>query len=77
MANQVIRKLTIGAEMQVFYQVGQAPVKAMPSLVIVKITAEKEYQIKRYLIHAQFGSSTIIWKEVENLPVMVEYELTK
>lgn len=73
---QLIRKIIIGTNPKdaMAYYVGMKAGSGKVTDILADEAALYKYNISRYHVYVQDDKTTYIWKTVENLPVLIEYD---
>ena len=72
----LIRKIVIGQNPKdaMAYYVGMPVGSAKVSFIVLDDEHLHKYNLKRYLIYIEGNEGTMLWKSVDSMPCMVEYD---
>jgi hypothetical protein len=72
----LIRKIVIGQNPKdaMAYYVGMPVGSAKVSFIVLDDEHLHKYNFKRYLIYIEGTEGTMLWKSVDSMPCMVEYD---
>ncbi len=72
----IIRKIIVGINPKdaMAYYVGMRAGDGKISAIILDDKYMYQYSRSRYLVYMENSEGTILWKGIENMPVVVEYD---
>ena len=72
----LIRKIIIGRDPKdaMAYYVGMKAGGGEVSTIVMDDEHLFRYNVKRYLVYLQKGGSQVLWKSVDNIPCIIEYD---
>jgi hypothetical protein len=72
----LIRKIVVGQNPKdaMAYYVGMPVSTAKVSFIVLDDEHLHKYQSKRYLIYIEGPEGTMLWKSVDSMPCMIEYD---
>ncbi len=73
----LIRKIIIGQNPKdaMAYYVGMRAGMGEVSTIVFDEEALHRYDVKRYLVYLQTNEGQVLWKSIENMPVIIELDL--
>jgi len=73
----LIRKIVIGKDPKngMAYYVGMPAGKGKVSAIIEDMKHLHDYGKKRYLVYIEDEDGTVLWKAVDDMPCMLEFDL--
>lgn len=73
----LIRKIIIGKNPKdaMAYYIGMNAGPNKVNAIVFDDAAFHKYQIKRYLIYLDTEDGIVLWKSVEDMPVIIEFDL--
>jgi len=72
----IIRKIIIGVDPKdgMAYYLGMRAGGGEVAAIIVDEEHLVRYKMKRYLVYIESSEGTMLWKSVDNMPCIVEYD---
>lgn len=73
----LIRKIIIGQNPKdaMAYYIGMKAGMGKVSTIVFDEEAFHRFDVKRYLIYLQTDEGQVLWKSIENMPVIIELDL--
>jgi len=73
----LIRKIVVGKDPKngMAYYLGMRAGKGNVSAIVMDEEHLYRYQKKRYLIYIEEEDATLLWKAVDSMPCMIEFDL--
>tara|TARA_R100000234_G_C4843742_1_gene112204 strand:- start:142 stop:378 length:237 start_codon:yes stop_codon:yes gene_type:complete len=72
----IIRKIVVGPNPKdaMAYFVGMRAGDSRISMIIEDERSMYKYSVRRYEVYVEDENSTMLWKTIENQPVLIEYD---
>ena len=72
----MIRKIIVGSNplKAMAYYVGQPAGKGKVSAIILDEEHLHRHGVKRYIVYIESNGTTMLWKGIDNIPCVVEYD---
>ena len=77
MEQGVVRKIVVGRDPKngMAYYIGMRAGKGNVSAIVMDEEHLYRFQKKRYLIYIEEDDSTMLWKSIDSMPCMIEFDL--
>jgi len=73
---EIIRKIIIGTDPKdgMAYFLGMRAGGGEVAAIVMDAEHLARYQMKRYLVYIENDEGTMLWKSIDNMPCIVEYD---